>query len=156
MSPSRSVLTAEHVAATVDSEFRDTWSADAILALFHSAAEEPEIVPLGAEPISALRAGSWNCVVASVSAAGYATVLDGQPRPRERIRVTLCVSCCSVAIVIRYSDGRVAGSQAASGELYDALRQVIAFEPCAECFDSAHRQCREGARSGQAPPRRAS
>jgi hypothetical protein len=156
MSPSQSVLAAEHAAAAVDSNYHDTWSGESVLVLFHSTAEEPEIVSLGEGPISALRAGSWSCVAASVSAVGHATVLEGRQRPRERIRVTLSVSCCSVAVVIRHSDGRVAGSQAASGELYDALRQAIALEPCAECVDGARRQHRGSAQSGHTHPRRAS
>jgi hypothetical protein len=69
----------------------------------------------------------------AISARGDAVRLDRTTEVRVGVRVTVAVTCCTTAGIIRHDNGRVEHADRTDGVLADLLRSWARPDPCPCC-----------------------
>jgi hypothetical protein len=140
----RVVTTALEIAHDVDRMLSGAWDKGPVAALVTSPNTQVRMIPLQEEVLYSLRsAPPTRCFAACVSSLGHATDLGQRTNGRARIRITLAVTCCSTAVVIRHRDGSVvSATDVIDGELHDALRRFAKLAQCDTCGASAEQRWR--------------
>ncbi len=80
----------------------------------------------------------------AVTSVGTSRRIGGGDPAETPIRVTISVSCCHVAAVVRHLDGRVEHATCAEGATVTMLRQWASLEACSGCVSPS-----EGTRARQ-------
>lgn len=70
----------------------------------------------------------------ALSATGRAVRLDPTVQEDALVRVTVAITCCTTAVVVRRDSGVVDRSGCADGRLVDLLRSWAEPYPCASCL----------------------
>jgi hypothetical protein len=123
---------ARDVAAHVDQLLAEGWEVGPRLV-----ALEPDnaivLEPVD-EPVEAAIAhlGRKCAAVACLSALGHVTADGCDGDHRQRARITIAVTCCEVATVIRLEDGTAQATGEASGALVAVLRSWARLD-CSSC-----------------------
>lgn len=97
---------------------------DAMPAVFERYGE----VALAAEPPPSGPVGA-----VAISAPGHAVRLDRTTEIQLGVQVTVAVTCCTTAAIVRHDDGRLEHSDRSDGVLLDLLRAWAQPAPCRSC-----------------------
>lgn len=76
----------------------------------------------------------------AVTAVGMSRRIDGDGLRKHAVRMTVSVSCCEVAAIVRHPDGRSEYARRAEGVTVATLRTWASLEPCATCDPNAARE----------------
>lgn len=120
------VRTVERLASALDQVVAERWDdLDATYASIHGLNGDFDL-RIGAPPSTKAAAVAVTCV-------GTSRHVDGGAAGATLVRVTVSVSCCQVAGVVRHLDGRLENSAGVEGTTVAMLRQWASIETCSGC-----------------------